>query len=168
VTVTCWRSLAANVAACLHKGDPVVVKGRMRVRQFDDKEGNQRTVVEVEATTLGHDLTRGVAHFLRTKRSPGDAPVAIGGEQSAAGWPNGPREEPEQDPGTDVDGEFAAADMFDDAGVDASSLQFVAGRTGGEDVGGEDLAEGITDAPGADAGGAAADTERPEQAEQAA
>ena len=87
VTVTCWRSLASNVAACLRKGDPIVVKGRMRVRQFDDKDGNQRTVVEVEASTLGHDLTRGVAHFLRTKRSPGEAPALQLARQMGAGDP---------------------------------------------------------------------------------
>ncbi len=49
MTVTCWRSLATNAAACLRKGDPIVVKGRMRVRQYDDKDGNQRLVVEVDS-----------------------------------------------------------------------------------------------------------------------
>src|SRR6266496_6568841 len=129
MTVTCWRSLATNAAACLRKGDPIVVKGRMRVRQYDDKDGNQRLVVEVDASTLGHDLTRGVAHFLRTKRSPGDAPAAVGGERPAAGWSGAAQQEPEPelDPATGPDGEFAAADMFDDAGVEASSLQFVSG-----------------------------------------
>jgi single-strand DNA-binding protein len=175
VTVTCWRSLATNVAACLRKGDPVVVKGRMRVRQFDDKDGNQRTAVEVDASTLGHDLTRGVAHFLRTKRSPGDAPplklaqhLAAGGPStagddrfepgghSANGWQGRPGNERSADersadersadepfgdsepgemadepqPGHVPDDEFSGADLFDDAGIEASSAGFVAGAEG--------------------------------------
>ncbi len=173
VTVTCWRSLAGNVAACLRKGDPVVVKGRLRVRQFDDKDGNHRTVVEVDASTLGHDLTRGVAHFLRTKRSPGDAPAAVGGERPAAGWSGAAQQEPEPelDPATGPDGEFAAADMFDDAGVEASSLQFVSGGgtnggeiNEGEDVGPGDPADGISDAVGAEAGSDVADSGQAGQA----
>lgn len=146
LTVTCWRSLASNVAACLRKGDPVVVKGRMRVRQYDDKDGNQRLSVEVDASTLGHDLTRGVAHFLRTKRSPGDAPAnpadqpgADGepGERPAGAWPDGHPDELE--PGHVPGDEFAAADLFDDAGIDASSVQFAAG---GQGIGGAaDLAD---------------------------
>ncbi|MGE5287706.1 MAG: single-stranded DNA-binding protein [Micromonosporaceae bacterium] len=149
MTVTCWRGLASNVAACLRKGDPVVVKGKMRVREYEDKEGKTRTVVEVDASTIGHDLTRGVAHFVRTKRSPGDAPAA--GEQPDAGWAAEPPEElePEDIP----DGEFAGADMFDDAGVEASSLQFAAsGAMNGSD--GPDGADGMspTGEAGADAG----------------
>ncbi len=155
VTVTCWRSLATNVASCLRKGDPVVVKGRMRVRQFDDKEGNQRVAVEVDASTVGHDLTRGVAHFLRTKRSPGDAPTLQLAQRAAGdpGLPNddgfepghvegdgwdepGPGAPDGSAPGQSPEDEFSAADLFDDAGVEASSADLVtsggaAGDTGG-------------------------------------
>jgi single-strand DNA-binding protein len=67
VTVICWRKLAGNVALCLRKGDPVVVKGRLSVRSFDGKEGVQRTVVEVDASSVGHDLSRGVAQFQRVR-----------------------------------------------------------------------------------------------------
>jgi single-strand DNA-binding protein len=145
MTVTCWRGLANNVAACLRKGDPVVVKGRMRVRQYEDKEGRPRTEVEVDASSIGHDLTRGVAHFIRTRRSPGEAPVAAAGEQSEAGWSGEPPEEP---PDGAFDGEFAGADMFDDAGIEASSLQFAAaGALGeGEDHGAGDSTDGAPDA----------------------
>jgi single-strand DNA-binding protein len=71
VTVTCWRKLAENVGLCLRKGDPVVVKGRLSVRTYDDKEGVTRTQVEVDATSVGHDLCRGVAHFQRTRPPTG-------------------------------------------------------------------------------------------------
>jgi single-strand DNA-binding protein len=71
LTVSCWRKLAENVAMCLRKGDPVVVKGRLSVRSFE-KDGMPRTEVDVDASSVGHDLSRGVAHFQRTKRAPGE------------------------------------------------------------------------------------------------
>jgi len=72
VTVLCWRTLADNVAVCLRKGEPVLVRGRLRVRDYQDKEGSPRSVTEVEASSVGHDLSRGVAHFSRTRRAPGE------------------------------------------------------------------------------------------------
>ncbi len=86
VTVVCWRKLADNVAMCLHKGDPVVVRGRMQVRQYDDRVGNPRLSVDVDASAIGHDLAKGVALFQRTRRPAGDtasAPAAA----SADGGP---------------------------------------------------------------------------------
>ena len=71
LTVSCWRKLAENVAMCLRKGDPVVVKGRLSVRAYE-KDGMPRTEVDVDASSVGHDLSRGVAHFQRTKRVPGE------------------------------------------------------------------------------------------------
>ena len=71
MTVICWRKLADNVALCIRKGDPVVVKGRLSVRPYE-KDGVPRIVVEVDATSVGHDLSRGAAHFQRTKRAPGE------------------------------------------------------------------------------------------------
>jgi single-strand DNA-binding protein len=67
VTVICWRKLAANLATCLRKGDPVVVRGRLSVRTFEGKEGTPRTVVEIDASSVGHDLGRGVAQFQRVR-----------------------------------------------------------------------------------------------------
>ena len=72
VTVMCWRTLADNVAVCLRKGEPVLVRGRLRVREYEGKEGSPRIAVEVEASSVGHDLSRGVAHFSRTRRAPGE------------------------------------------------------------------------------------------------
>ena len=67
VSVVCWRTLADNVARCLHKGEPVLVKGRLQVRPYE-KDGVSRLAVEVEATSVGHDLARGVASFQRPRR----------------------------------------------------------------------------------------------------
>jgi single-strand DNA-binding protein len=72
VTVLCWRTLADNVAMCLRKGEPVLVRGRLRVREYEGKDGSRGTETEVDASSIGHDLSRGVAHFSRTRRAPGE------------------------------------------------------------------------------------------------
>jgi single-strand DNA-binding protein len=59
------------VAASLSKGDPVVVHGRVRMRQWTSEDGRSGTAVELEASTAGHDLSRGVSRF--TKSRPRDA-----------------------------------------------------------------------------------------------
>ena len=71
VTVTCWRKLAANVALCLRTGDPVVVMGKVSVRNYEDKDGIRRTTVEVDASAIGHDLSRGVSKFQRVRPQTG-------------------------------------------------------------------------------------------------
>ena len=71
VTVICWRKLGSNVAVCVRKGDPVVVKGKLSVRTYEDRQGTRRTVVEVDASAVGHDLGRGVASFQRVRPQTG-------------------------------------------------------------------------------------------------
>ena len=63
-TVSCWRSAAENVVDSLVKGQPVVVHGRFRHRSFE-QDGVQRCALEIDAFTVGHDLTRGVATFIK-------------------------------------------------------------------------------------------------------
>jgi single-strand DNA-binding protein len=67
VTVQCWRTLADNVSMSVHKGEPVLITGRLQIRRFEDAEGAPKTAVEVEASSVGHDLTRGVARFSRSR-----------------------------------------------------------------------------------------------------
>ena len=85
VTVTCWRKLAENAAVCLRKGDPVVVKGRLSVRSYDDKQGVPRTQVDVDANSIGHDLCRGVALFQRTRPATGKTAAEYAAELAAGG-----------------------------------------------------------------------------------
>jgi single-strand DNA-binding protein len=66
--VSCWRRLGDNVRASLRKGDPVMIKGKFRSRTFTDKAGVTRTVIDIMADTVGHDLNRGVANYLRQHR----------------------------------------------------------------------------------------------------
>lgn len=62
--VTCWRGMASNVKASLHKGDPVVVTGRLQSHTYVRDE-QQRTSFEVDAYAIGPNLARGVAIFHR-------------------------------------------------------------------------------------------------------
>lgn len=71
ITVICWRKLGTNAAVCVRKGDPVIVKGRLSIRPYEDKQGAQRLSVEVEASAVGHDLSRGVAQFQRVRPQTG-------------------------------------------------------------------------------------------------
>ena len=77
--VSCWRRLGDHVRASLHKGDPVMIKGKFRSRTFTDKAGVSRTVIDIVADTVGHDLNRGVANYLRQPQRAAaaeDGPVA--------------------------------------------------------------------------------------------
>ncbi|MFI9207449.1 single-stranded DNA-binding protein [Streptomyces sp. NPDC053253] len=67
-TVSAWRSLGANLAASVSVGEPLVVHGRLRVRE-DERDGQRKTFVDVDAVAVGHDLTRGTAAFRRAARA---------------------------------------------------------------------------------------------------
>jgi len=69
LSVSAWRALGEHVAGSLHKGQPVVVVGRLRQRQFE-KDGHMVTVIDVDADLVGHDLNRGIAQFARSPRGP--------------------------------------------------------------------------------------------------
>lgn len=74
LTVSCWRSLADNLQGCdLKRGDPVIVNGKLRIREFT-KDGQKRFSAQIEATTVGHDLSRGIARFQRSQRSAAGMP----------------------------------------------------------------------------------------------
>ncbi len=75
-TVTCWRQMAENIASSLHKGDPVVVFGRQRVRDWQ-REDRRGTTAEIEAQAVGHDLSRGISSFVRKRRGQA-APSEVG------------------------------------------------------------------------------------------
>ncbi len=63
--VTTWRALADHCAASLKKGDRVVVTGRLSTRSWEVEGGERRSGLEVDATTVGLDLARGSAAYVR-------------------------------------------------------------------------------------------------------
>jgi single-strand DNA-binding protein len=68
LTVNCWRGLAENVnASDMKRGDPVIVTGRLRIREYLKDEQIRFSAV-IDATTIGPDLTRGSAQFRRMRR----------------------------------------------------------------------------------------------------
>lgn len=65
-TVWAWRQLGENVAGSVSVGEPVVVQGRLKVRQERDADGQRWTSAEIDAVAVGHDMTRGTSAFRRT------------------------------------------------------------------------------------------------------
>ena len=63
-TVSTFRSLAQNSAESLQKGDRVLVNGRLRIRDWENTD-RSGTTVEIEADSIGHDLTYGTASYVR-------------------------------------------------------------------------------------------------------
>lgn len=92
--VTCFRKTAENGAACLHRGDPIVVKGTLRIREYES-QGVRRTAIDIIADSIGHDLARGISSFTRSRPPTGQ--TALEAEQAAGIAPPGeepPGEEP--------------------------------------------------------------------------
>jgi single-stranded DNA-binding protein len=63
----------------------VVVSGKLRTSRYEDRTGQMRSEVEVEADTVGFDLKRGVAHFMRNPRPAADATAVARGEAIRSG-----------------------------------------------------------------------------------
>jgi single-strand DNA-binding protein len=67
VKVACWRTLGQNAFESVQLGDPLVIYGRLYSRDWVDSENNRRTSYELDAISVGHDLSRGVAKFARRR-----------------------------------------------------------------------------------------------------
>ncbi len=119
-TVNCWRKLALNASASLHKGDPVIIRGQLRMRSWNDG-GKMRSTVEIEAESVGHDVAYGFSHFMK-----GIHPSLLGfldGSALAAGLGelNGP-------------GGNGPGGIPDGAGLQAAAFQGTASSGGGFSV----------------------------------
>jgi single-strand DNA-binding protein len=73
-----WRDAAENVAESLVRGSRVIVSGRLRQRSFETKEGEKRTVVELDVDEIGPSLRYATAKVNKTSRGGG----GFGGQQS--------------------------------------------------------------------------------------
>jgi single-strand DNA-binding protein len=85
MTVSCWRQLGDNVFQTLHKGDTVLLYGRMNYREWDDDKGSRRSAIDVEALSVGPDLSRYVAQLGRPVRELPEASAqpAVPAQQTA-------------------------------------------------------------------------------------
>lgn len=70
---TCWREFAEHVAASLVKGSRVVAQGNLKQRNYQDRDGNNRTSFELEVTSIGPDLRYATATVQRAARDAGRA-----------------------------------------------------------------------------------------------
>ena len=69
-TVKCWRRLAVNVKGSLRKGDMVLIRGKVVTRTWVDDQQHTRMQMQVEADSVGHDLSFGWSHFNRGAQAP--------------------------------------------------------------------------------------------------
>jgi len=83
LTCNVWRQAAENVAETLQRGMRVVVQGRLKQRSYETKEGEKRTVFEVEVDEVGPSLRNATAKVTKTTRSGGGFG---GGSAPAGGW----------------------------------------------------------------------------------
>ena len=58
ITVNCWGRLVTGVGAALGKGAPVIATGHVYTSEYEDRDGNRRSSLEMRATSVGPDLSR--------------------------------------------------------------------------------------------------------------
>lgn len=85
-----WREAAENVAETLTKGTRVVCQGRLKSRSYETKEGEKRTVMELEVDEIGPSLRYASAKVTRNQRSGGGGGFGNGsGNGGQGGYSNG-------------------------------------------------------------------------------
>ena len=120
LTVQCYRKVAEHASVCLRRGDPVVVRGTLRIREYVDQGGQRRIAVEVQADSIGHDMSRGISTY--SKLPVRTDMTAEEYDQSLAAAERNPL------PG---DRDRAAADAAAEADRDAAEEPDEAGETAG-------------------------------------
>ena len=87
LTCNVWRQAAENVAESLTRGTRVIVSGRLRQRSYETKEGEKRTVYEVEVDDVGPSLRNASAKVNKVARNGSGGSVGPGGSggRSAGG-----------------------------------------------------------------------------------
>ena len=79
-----WRQAAENVAESLQRGMRVIVQGRLKQRSYETREGEKRTVVELDVDEVGPSLKYATAKVTRTTRSGGGGGYSGGGGGGAS------------------------------------------------------------------------------------
>jgi single-strand DNA-binding protein len=80
-----WRQAAENVAESLQRGMRVIVQGRLKQRSYETREGEKRTVIELEVEEVGPALKYATAKVTRTTRQGGGGGYSGGGAQGGGG-----------------------------------------------------------------------------------
>jgi single-strand DNA-binding protein len=95
LSCTVWRQAAENVAESLQRGARVIVSGRLRQRSYETREGEKRTVIELEVDEIGPSLRYATAKVQKMSRSSGGgggygASGGGGGGQGGGGYADDP------------------------------------------------------------------------------
>ena len=89
-----WRQAAENVAESLHRGARVIVTGRLRQRSYETREGEKRTVIELEVDEIGPSLRYATAKVQKMSRSGGGGGFGAGGSAPSQGAGGGFADDP--------------------------------------------------------------------------
>jgi single-strand DNA-binding protein len=89
-----WRQVAENVAESLTRGSRVLVTGRLRQRSFETKEGEKRTVMELEVDEIGPSLRYATAKVNKVSRGGGEGGGFGGGSSAPRGGGGAPADDP--------------------------------------------------------------------------
>jgi single-strand DNA-binding protein len=89
LTCNVWRQAAENVAESLQRGMRVVVQGRLHQRSYETREGEKRTVFEVEVDDVGPSLRNASAKVTKSNRSGGGSSGGFGGGGGGGGFGGG-------------------------------------------------------------------------------
>jgi single-strand DNA-binding protein len=76
VTVNCWGKLVTGIGAALGKGAPVIVVGHVYTSEYEDRDGNRRSSLEMRATSVGPDLSRTIVRIEKPGYTGPDAEPA--------------------------------------------------------------------------------------------
>lgn len=90
LSCSAWRQLAENVAESLQKGMRVLIQGRLKSRQYETREGEKRTVFEIDVEEVGPSLKYATAKVTRAARSQGGQQGGYGGAPQGGGYQQGP------------------------------------------------------------------------------
>ena len=107
-----WREAAENVAESLTRGSRVIVTGRLQQRSFETREGEKRTVMEVEVEEIGPSLKYATAKVNKASRGGGGGGFGGGGGASRSGGGGGPEAQTHDDPwgSAPASGSFGGSD----------------------------------------------------------
>jgi single-strand DNA-binding protein len=89
LTCNVWRQAAENVAESLQRGMRVIVMGRLHQRSYETREGEKRTVFEVEVDDVGPSMRNASAKVSKTNRSGGGGGGGFGGGGTGGGGGGG-------------------------------------------------------------------------------
>jgi single-strand DNA-binding protein len=141
IRVNCWRRLADHVFGSLKVGEPVIVIGRIFTRDWRADGGELRVMYEIDADTVGHDLSRGTTAFTKTRP---DGPQSVIEDEATANRIGGEVSYPVDATGLPVPHDpYDGSDVAAETAADALAILRQAGMADpetppGEPAGGED------------------------------